>query len=54
MKPLWENSNLETTVFPRIIAGVDGRRLFQLLLIGSRALNILFIFPSKSNINHIK
>ena len=23
MKPLWENSNLETTVFPRIIAGVD-------------------------------
>ena len=48
------------TVFPRIIAGGDycffrtkrgqlfkRRRLFQILLTGSRVLNILFHFPIK-------
>ena len=50
------------TVFPRIIAGGDyfffrikrgrlfeGRRLFRILFTGSRALNILFYYPIKSN-----
>ena len=55
------------TVFPRIIAGGDyffvsskkgaiiwRRRLFKILLIGSRALNILLYFPIKSKNNHVK
>ena len=50
-------------VFPRIIAGGDyfffrrkrrrlfeGRRLFQILLTGSRALNICFIFSLNQKI----
>ena len=54
LKPLFTEIE-KNTVFPRIIAGGDylffrtkrkrlfeGRRLFQILLTGSRALNILF------------
>ena len=33
---------------------IRGRRLFQILFTGSRALNILFYFPIKSKNNHIK
>ena len=33
---------------------IRGRRLFQILLTGSRALNILFYFPIKSKNNHVK
>ena len=33
---------------------IRGRRLFQIFLTGSRALNILFYFPIKSKNNHVK
>ena len=55
------------TVFPRIIAGgrlflfsykkgaiIGRRRLFKILLTGSRALNILLYSPIKSKNNHVK
>ena len=53
------------TVFPRIIAGaiisflykkgaiIGRRRLFKILLTGSRALNIMVYFPIKSKNNHV-
>ena len=54
------------TVFPRIIAGgrlflfsykkgaiIGRRRLFKILLTGSRALNIMLYFPIKSKNNHV-
>ena len=46
----------EHTVFPRIIAGaiIWGRRLFQILLTGSRALHILLYYAFKSKNNHTK
>ena len=60
------NNNIDT-VFPRIIAGSDDYfffpqkgvdylrgRLFQILLTGGRALNILFYYSIKPKIDNIK
>ena len=61
----FQNINIDT-VFPRIIAEGDyflshpnwtiirGRWLFQMLLTGIRALNILFYYPITSKNDHIK
>ena len=51
-----------TTIFPRILAGgrfpsffaQKGGRLFEILLSGSRALNILLDYPIKSKNDRIK
>ena len=62
------NQDMKVPYFSRIIAGGDyfffrtkrgrsfeGRRLFQIVVTGSRALNIYFFnYAIKSKINHIK
>ena len=68
MKAECTKQRFGSTVFPRIIAGGDyfffrtkrgrlfeGRRLFQILLTGSRALNVFcFIMPLNKKNLHIK
>ena len=41
-------------IIPRGKTIIRGRRLFQILLTGSRALNILFYYPIKSKKYHVK
>ena len=41
-------------IIPREKTIIRGRRLFQILLTGSRALNILFYYPIKSKKYHVK
>ena len=55
------NSQGPLVIFPHkmeaIIQGkviIGGRRLFQILLTGSHALNIFFYYPIKPKIDHIK
>ena len=49
------NSRSDYSFFRKKGVIVQGRRLFQLLLItGSHALNILFCYSIKSKNNHIK
>ena len=55
------SNNNTDTVFPRIIAGGDDyffptkrSRLFQILLTGGRALNILSYYSIKPKIDNIK
>ena len=60
-KSCFDNKKNLITVFPRLFlfshqkgAIIRGRRLFQILFTGSRALNICSIFPLNEKSNHIK
>ena len=47
-------SGCNTVSFSHQKRAIRGKRLFQILLTGSRTLNILFYYPIKSKYNHIK
>ena len=64
---LWDTALKQSSVFPRVISGggyyffshkkgafIRGRRLFQILLTGSHALNILCYYSIKSKNDHLK